>query len=73
MKKFLFGMMITVLGLIFAALCFLWAAVQPWNYTGIDGLLGSFLGTGTLLPFGISLVLLFTGVMICWFEAYHKK
>ena len=43
--------MVTVIGLVFSAFSFIYAALNPWNWNGIDGLLGSFLGTHMLLPF----------------------
>ena len=38
----------------FSSFCFIYAVMNPWNYNGINGLLGSFLGTQTLVPFIIS-------------------
>ncbi|MBU5626312.1 hypothetical protein KQI82_05170 [Oscillibacter sp. MSJ-2] len=73
MKKFVFGVMLAVIGLMFAAICFVHALCNPWNYNGIDGLLGSFLGTDTLIPFVISLLVLIAGVVICGREAYRRK
>lgn len=73
MKRFLFGMLLAVIGLAFSSFCFAWAVIHPWNYNGIDGLLGSFLGTGTLPPFLEGTAILLVGVLICGLEAYHRK
>ncbi|MFA9376053.1 MAG: hypothetical protein ACERKZ_04790 [Lachnotalea sp.] len=40
MKKFLFGMFITVIGLIFSAFCFIYTAINPCDYDGVTGLRG---------------------------------
>ena len=43
--KLLCGLLLTLVGLVFSSLCFIYAVMNPWNYNGINGLLGSFLGT----------------------------
>ena len=48
--KVIFGALLTVVGLVFSAFSFIYAAQNPWNWNGIDGLLGSFLGTHMLVP-----------------------
>ena len=52
--KLLCGLLLTLVGLVFSSFCFIYAVMNPWNYNGINGLLGSFLGTQTLVPFIIS-------------------
>lgn len=73
MKRFLFGILLSVIGLVFSAFCFIWAVMNPWNWNGISGLLGSFLGTGTLVPFILSTALTAIGILICGIEAFRKK
>lgn len=73
MKKFVFGIMLTVIGLIYSAFCFIYAVMNPWNYNGIFGLLGAFLGTETLIPFLISMTVLIVGLIICGYEAYRRR
>lgn len=73
MKKTVFGVLITITGLVFAAFSFLYAATNPSDYNGISGLMGSFLGTNMLVPFIISVVILLIGLAIVWFEAYRRK
>ena len=68
----IFGELLTVVGLVFAGFSFIYAAANPWNWNGIDGLLGSFLGTHMLIPFVISMAVMLTGLTICFFEAYRK-
>ncbi len=73
MKKFLFGSLITLVGLVYSTFCFIYAVINPWDYNGITGLMGSFLGTHTLKPFIISMCFLIIGLIICGYEAYRKK
>ena len=71
-NKMIFGVMVTVIGLVFSAFSFIYAALNPCNWNGIDGLLGSFLGTHTLLPFLIGMAAMIAGFVICFKEAYRK-
>ena len=71
-NKMVFGVLITLIGLVFSAFSFIYAALNPWIWNGIDGMLGSFLGTHMLIPFIIGLVVLIIGLIICFREAYLK-
>ncbi|MDR9756867.1 MAG: hypothetical protein WBJ83_00595 [Thermacetogeniaceae bacterium] len=71
-NKMIFGVLITVVGLVFSAFSFIYAALNPWDYNGITGLLGSFLGTHMLIPFIIATIVMCIGIMICFWEAYRK-
>jgi len=71
-NKMIFGVLVTVIGLVFSAFSFIYAALNPWNWNGIDGLLGSFLGTHMLLPFLIGTAAMIAGLVICFLEAYRK-
>ena len=51
--KLLCGLLLTLVGLVFSSICFIYAVMNPWNYNGINGLLGSF-WYPTLVPFIIS-------------------
>lgn len=73
MKKMFFGSLVFVSGLFGVALFYVNAIMHPWNYHGIDGILGSFLGTGTLIPFIASCCIVLMGLCICGYEAYFKK
>ena len=73
MKRFIFGILLAVIGLVFSSFSFVWAAVNPWTYNGNDGLLGSFLGTGMLVPFVLTMIVMAIGILICACEAYRKK
>ncbi len=73
MKRFIFGLMLVVIGLVFSAFCFIYAVMHPWDYNGITGLRGAFLGTHTGIPFVISIIVMITGLLICFYEAYMSK
>lgn len=73
MKKFIFGMMLVVIGFIISAFCFIYAVMNPWDYNGITGLRGAFLGTHTGTPFIISMITMIIGLSICFYEAYISK
>ena len=73
MKRIIFGLMLTIIGLIFSGFCFVYAAVNPWDYNGVSGLMGSFLGTNLLIPFIVSMVIMIVGLILLWFESYIKK
>lgn len=72
-KKMICGVLLAVVGLVYSAFCFIYAAMNPWNYNGIDGLLGSFLGTDMLLPFILSTAVMWIGLLLCFIEAYRKR
>ena len=71
MKKFIFGIILCVIGLAFSLSCFIYTIVHPYmTYNDNEGLLASFLGNHTLIPFIISMLVLIVGVIICIYEAY---
>jgi len=72
-NKMAMGALVTIIGLVFSAFSFIYAAINPWNWNGIDGLLGSFLGTHMLIPFIVGTVVMIIGFVICFREAYGKK
>ena len=72
-KKMVCGILLTIIGLVFSAFCFIYAVMSPWSYNGIEGLLGSLLGTNTLIPFIISLVVMVIGLGICFWIAFRNE
>ena len=68
--KVIFGALLTVVGLVFSTFSFIYAAQNPWNWNGIDGLLGSFLGTHMLVPFLIGMLVMLAGLGICFVAAF---
>ena len=73
MKRSVFGILLTIIGLIFAAFSFIYAAMNPWNYNGIGGLRGSFLGTNMTMPFVVGLIVMIIGLSVTFYEAYIRK
>ena len=71
--KMIFGALVTIIGLVFSGFSFIYAALNPWNYNGIDGLLGSFLGTHMLIPFILGMIILVIGLFLCYKAAYGRK
>lgn len=72
-NKMLFGVLTTMIGLVVSAFSFIYAALNPWIWNDIDGLLGSLLGTHMLIPFIIGTIAMIAGLVICFKEAYRKE
>lgn len=72
-SKMICGVLVTLIGLVFSAFSFIYAALNPWSWNGIDGLLGSFLGTHMLVPFILSTAVMLAGLVLCFVIAYSKK
>ena len=72
MKKIVFSILLTLVGLVFSVACFIDALLHPHIYNGIGGLMGAFLGKGTLAPFIISIVVMCAGLALCGWEAFRK-
>ncbi len=72
-KKMICGILLTVIGLVFSFACFIIAVLHPWTYNDIGGLLGSLLGTDTLIPFVIALTVMILGLAICFWTAFRKE
>ena len=73
MKKFLFGLIVFLLGAVVSVFNYMDAVLNPCYFNGIEGLEGAFLGRGTL---GITIafvIVMLIGLGICGFEAYKKK
>lgn len=71
-KKMICGVLVTMIGLIFSVFTFIYSALNPCIYNGIDGLLGSLLGTDMLIPFIISMIVMLSGLGYCFWCAYKK-
>ncbi len=72
MKKTVCGVLVTVIGLVFSVVCLVYAMQHPWNYKGIDGLMGSLLGTKMLIPLILSFIVMLSGLVYCFWSAYQK-
>ena len=73
MKRLMFGIMLTLVGLSYSLVCFATAVSNPWRAADTAGLTGVFLGSGTMFPFLLSLTILLTGLVITLFETYRKR
>lgn len=71
-KKFLFGIVLVVIGLIFSHTCFYYTINHPYIVNGVDGLMVSFIANNLLIPFIIFSIICLCGIIICWYEAYRK-
>ncbi len=69
----IFGGLLFCGGLIGVIALTIVAAFNPWDYSGITGLMGSLLGTGTISIFVLFCVMGLIGMAICVYEAYIQK
>lgn len=72
-KKMTCGIMLTVIGFVYSVICFIHTLLHPWNYEGIEGILGSLLGEDTLFPFVLSLAVMVWGLSICFWRAFREE
>lgn len=72
-KKMVCGVLLTVIGLVFSIFALAHASMHPWDYNGIDGLLGSLLGTQMLTPLILSMTAMLAGLGYCFWCAYRKE
>lgn len=73
MKRFLFGLLLSIIGLFYSLFCFIWSVKEPWHYRGVDGILGALLGNNLLTPYVVFSLLMLLGLTICCVEAYRRK
>lgn len=73
MKRLLFGIMLSIVGLSYSLICFHGIVSNPWICNSGEGLLSAFLETGTLLPYLLSSGLLLLGILLTLMEAYGRK
>lgn len=66
MKKFIFGLVVFILGFIFSMLCLFYTIMNPVILNGKSGLFVSFKENFTLIPFAISLLIIIIGALICY-------
>lgn len=73
MKRFIFGILIAVIGFIVSAFCFMYAVMNPCDYNGISGVRGAFLSQDTGTAFVISTIIMIIGLCLCFYEAFLRK
>ena len=73
MKRLMFGIMLTVVGLSFSLVCFYGALSNPWYMSISSGVIGIFEELHITFPFLLSLTLMLVGLVITLFETYRKR
>ena len=73
MKRLLFGMMLSMVGLSYSLVCFYGVIANPCYCSTENRLLSCFYQVNTLVPFFISITLLLIGLFLVMFEAFRKK
>ena len=73
MKKFITGIILSVLGIIGTIVLISIAALNPYRINSREGLLVSLEGNDILFPFMCFLMLGLSGIIIIIYEAYKKK
>lgn len=69
-NKMVFGALLTLIGLTFSVFSLIYAALNPWNMNGMDGLLASLIGTNMWVLLFVAIVIMIWGLVICFKEAY---
>mgnify|MGYP003310170087 CR=1 FL=1 len=69
-NKMIFGALLTLIGLTFSGFSFIYAALNPWNIDGTEGLLVSLMGTNMWLLLLVAMIIMISGLAICFKEAY---
>ena len=72
MKRMIFGILVTAIGLAFSMFCFVHAVLNPVTLNGADGLLSAFISHYTLVPFILSTVVMCAGLAFCGWEAFRN-
>lgn len=72
-NKMIFGALLTLIGLSFSVFSFVYAAMNPWNLNGMDGLVASLIGSNIWFLLLIGMVVMILGLVICFKEAYPDK
>ena len=62
MKRMVFGILLTFVGLLFFAFCFIHAILNPVTFNDVEG----------LVPFILSFAVICIGLVICGREAFRK-
>ena len=73
MKRMVFGILLTLIGLLFSAFCFIHAILNPVCLNGVEGLMSAFISHYTLFPFILSFVVMCVGLVICGWEAFRNN
>lgn len=69
-NKMIFGALLTLIGLTFSGLSFIYAAMNPWSVNYVGGIVGSYIGTYMWLLLLVAMIIMISGLVICFKEAY---
>ena len=77
-RKMVCGILLVIIGLVFTSVSIIYVALSENitysdNVRQIFGVFGSLLATHMLVPLIISLVILISGLLICFLLAFSKK
>ena len=73
LKKFIFGIILSVIGFIYSFTCFVYAVINPCTVNDRSGFMISLRANNVLIPFLISTFILMIGIRICGYEENRKK
>ena len=70
-NKMVFGALLTLIGLTFSGLSFIYAAMNPWHFNEeMDGIVASLIGTDIWVLLLVAMGIMIWGLVICFKEAY---
>ena len=69
-NKMIFGALLTMIGLAFSGLSFLYASLNPWPIENMNGFTGALAGTNMWVLMFVGIVIMIVGFIICFKEAY---
>lgn len=69
-NKMIYGALLTLIGLVFSRLSFLYASMNPWYLDNMNGFVGALVGTNMWVLLFIGMVIMILRLVICFKEAY---
>lgn len=72
-KKMICGILLVIIGVVFSAVCLIFAALNPTTYKLSSGLLATLLGTDMFFPLIGSLFIMILGLALCFWLAFKKE
>lgn len=70
-NKMIYGALLTLIGLTFSGLSFIYAAMNPCFFSeNMDGIVASLIGTDIWVLLLVAMVIMIRGLIICFKEAY---
>lgn len=73
MKQMFFGTILIALGTVWTLTLTVLSIIHPWEYNGMDGLLGFLMGSNTVIIFIFAVMATLAGLCICLYESHLKK